>query len=428
MGNCIGKRSLADHQRDPPTSSKNFVAGQLHSHNHRRAKPVSTLLLPASSSSFGPLNTLAERSSSTRSQLSDVKETDIVFSDDHDKNVRKVIQYPSSSPHMTTTPATNKPLVLLPTVSSVQSSSEYKKFKSSKTLINLRENRIKQPFALIINEEETTMGHLFSKEKDINKANDRRNDEEETVNIDIKVHIDTNESAKENEQYFTTIDEPQMPSTATMVNTKEVLQGKLNQHWTERLARGTLLFIYLFIEESLDTSPASSLFDSSLSSLSCNTTPFSSQDRLILSSSPSSSSSVVLSPISSSTSIVPSGQPSRSNKPSQSINSHGARSLTYAEQIYFYHPSSNPVPSKELFTAVLPVSAARPHHDFFISEFHQNISSHSCTTLSKLIDDVRQQQFIRIHRSSQVVLIEHQQLQCVHLKYEENSLEEPNRP
>lgn len=176
------------------------------------------------------------------------------------------------------------------------------------------------------------------------------------------------------------------------------------------------MFVYLFLEESLDASPASSLFDSSLSSLSCNTTPFSSQDRLILSSSPSSSSSVVLSPISS-TPIVPSCQPSRSNKPFQSINSHGARSLTYAEQIYFHPASSGLVPSKELFTAVLPASASRSQHDFFISELHQNISSHSCTTLSKVIDDVRQQQFIRIHRSSQVVLIEHQQLQCIHFKY-----------
>lgn len=226
MGNCIGKKSLADHPRGLPSSSKNVASSKLYSQNHRRTKPTLTLLLPTHSS--GPLNRSEERSDISLSQLSDVNETDLVFSNDHDENVRKVIPYSSSSPHTTTTPATNKPLVFLPTVSFAQPSSDDKKIKSSKILINFSETRIKQPFTLIINEHDSTMGHLFSKEKDINKANDRRNDEDEdeSMNIDIKVHIDEKESAKENEPYFTIIDEPKVSSTEIMVNSEEVLQGK----------------------------------------------------------------------------------------------------------------------------------------------------------------------------------------------------------
>lgn len=154
------------------------------------------------------------------------------------------------------------------------------------------------------------------------------------------------------------------------------------------------------------------MFDASLSSLSCNTTPFSSQDRLILSSSPSSSSSVVLSPISSST-IVSLAQTSRSTKiQSQAIYSHGSRSLTYAEQIYFHQ-----VRSADLFKAVLPISSSsRHHHDPLINEFHQNIRSNLCRTLKTVIDNVLQQEFLRVHRSSQVILVEHDQFDCARLK------------
>jgi hypothetical protein len=139
------------------------------------------------------------------------------------------------------------------------------------------------------------------------------------------------------------------------------------------------------------------LFDSSLSSLSCNTTPFSSQDRLILSSSSSSSSSAVLSPISQSTKI-----------------SNGSRSLNYADQIYLNNQSST---IDEILTTILPISSSsRYNNDLFLNEFHQNIHLHNCKILRTVIDNVIQQQFIRIHQSSKVILIEHKELQCVHLK------------
>jgi hypothetical protein len=175
--------------------------------------------------------------------------------------------------------------------------------------------------------------------------------------------------------------------------------------------------VYIIISESLDTSPSPSLFDSSLSSLSCNTTPFSSQDRLILSSSSSSSSSAVISPLLS-TAIIPLPPSSRSNKTNQFINHHGSRSLTYSEQIYLNNQSSYLLSSNEIFTTVLPVSSSsfRYNNDFFINEFYQNLISHNCKTLRTVIDNVAQQQFIRIHQSSKVILIEHKELECVHLK------------
>ncbi len=147
------------------------------------------------------------------------------------------------------------------------------------------------------------------------------------------------------------------------------------------------------------------MFDSSLSSLSCNTTPFSSQDRLILS---SSSSSSVLSPILSTALIpLPPSSSSHSNK-----TPNGSRSLTYADQIYLNNQST----IDEILTTVLPISSSRYNNDLFLNEFHQNILSHNCKILRTVIDNVIQQQFIRIHQSSKVILIEHKELQCVHLK------------
>jgi hypothetical protein len=173
------------------------------------------------------------------------------------------------------------------------------------------------------------------------------------------------------------------------------------------------LFVYIIISDSLDTSPSPSLFDSSLSSLSCNTTPFSSQDRLILSSSSSSSSSAVISPLLS-TAIIPLPPSSHSNKINQS---NGSRSLTYSEQIYLNNQSSYLLSSNEILTTILPaLSSSRYNNDLFINEFHQNILSHNCKTLRTVIDNVQQQQFIRIHQSSKVILIEHKELECVHLK------------
>lgn len=162
----------------------------------------------------------------------------------------------------------------------------------------------------------------------------------------------------------------------------------------------------MITKESLDASPTSSLFDSSLSSLSCNTTPFSSQDRLILSSSPSSTSSVVPSPISSLTVV-----------PSNNIHPSTSRYLNYADQIYFNDRLTD-LPSfhEKDFDKKLPMFSSRQKNDFFLSEFHKNVVSHRCVTLKTIIDNVLQQQFVRVHRSTQSILIEHRQLDCTHLK------------
>ncbi|CAF1076621.1 unnamed protein product [Rotaria sp. Silwood1] len=393
MGNCIGKKSTLHHKQRRHSPSTKINSTKLYCNDQRPTKQEPLLLL--SSSSISPLNTSTERSSIFLSHLSNVKEIDIILNDNDDSE-RKVIQY--SSPSLltaTTTTATTSPtneqLVFIhtsSTLSPVQLSSECKKFKSSNTSIVFDENNKRQAFKLTANEANTTMGQLVSKEKDISKQNDN-DDIDEKVNIDIKVHIIDNDENK-NHQYFTIIND-QIPTQETMINTQDIVQ------------------------ESLNTSSSPSLFDSSLSSISCNSTPFSSQDRLILSSSPSSSSSAVISPIAS-TATIPIPPCSHSNKTNSLINQYGSRSLTYSEQIYLNNQSSYICPSNEIFTTVLPASSSRCHNDLFINEFHQNIISHNCKTLSSIIDDVVQQQFIRIHRCSKTILIEHKELECVHLK------------
>ncbi|CAF3945714.1 unnamed protein product [Rotaria sp. Silwood2] len=154
-----------------------------------------------------------------------------------------------------------------------------------------------------------------------------------------------------------------------------------------------LIFTQEIISESTSTSPSPTLSDSSLSSLSCNTTSFSSQDQLILS---SSCSSTEINPVLSSY---------------QLINHNRFHSIPYNEQIYYDNQSIN-----EIFSTVLPVSFPRCKNDLFLSEFHQNTISHNCRTLSSVIDDVVQQEFIRIHRRTKTVLIEHKQFECINLK------------
>ncbi|CAF1516833.1 unnamed protein product [Rotaria sordida] len=386
MGNCIGKKSTLHHKQRRNSPSIKINSTKLYCNEQRPTKQESLLLL----STISPLNTSTERNSIFLSHLSDVKDIDIIYNDNDDSE-RKVIQYSSFSLLPTTTSPTNEQHVLMHTpsiLSPVQLSSECKKFKSSNTSIVFDDNNIRQAFKLTINEENTTMGQLVSKEKDISKQNDN-DDIDEKVNIDIKVHIIDNDQNK-NHQYFTIIND-QIPTSETMINTQEKVQ------------------------EPLNTSPSSSLFDSSLSSLSCNSTPFSSQDRLILSSSPSSSSSAVISPIAS-TAIIPIPPCSHSYKTNPLINQNGSRSLPYSEQIYLNNQSSSICPSNEIFTTILPASSSHRNNDLFINEFHQNIISHNCKTLSAIIDDVVQQQYIRIHRCSKAILNEHKELECVHLK------------
>jgi hypothetical protein len=215
MGNCIGKKSEIHHKHGRYSSSRTVPS------THRPTKSVSSFLLAS------PLNTSLERHSIFLSHLSEVEETDIVFND-NDESERKVIQY--SSPTLLPTPtspllpSTNDQLVFRHTpsiLSPVQLSSECKKCKPSNTVIVFSENHIKQPFTLMTNEQDTTtMGHLFSKEKDINKENDN-SDGNEKMNRDIKVNITDNDQSG-NHQYFTIINDKNLSNRETMVNA----QGK----------------------------------------------------------------------------------------------------------------------------------------------------------------------------------------------------------
>jgi hypothetical protein len=220
MGNCIGKKSNIHHKQCRYSSSRTITSIQ------RPTKQTQSFLLASSS----PLNTSLERRRTFLSHLSDVKETNIIFND-NDENERKVIQYssPSLLPTTTLSPQTNDQLVFMHTpsiLSPVQLSSECKKFKSSNTIRVFSENHIKQPFTLMTNEQDTTMGHLFSKEKGTNKENDN-SDGNEKMSIDIKVHITDNDQSKTH-QYFTIINEKKLSNRDTMVNTREIVQGKLN--------------------------------------------------------------------------------------------------------------------------------------------------------------------------------------------------------
>ncbi|CAF3717151.1 unnamed protein product [Rotaria sordida] len=217
----------------------------------------------------------------------------------------------------------------LPTLSPVQLSIQCKKFKSNNNVIDFSETNIAYPITLIQNEQDTTMEYVSSEETEINNNN------------------------KEEVQTFT----------------QEI------------------------ILESVGTSPSPTLSDSSFSSLSCNTTSFSSQDRLILS---SSCSSTEINPILSSYQLT---------------NSNRFHSLSYNEQIYFDNQSTN-----EIFSTILPVSFSHCKNDLFLSEFHKNTISHNCKTLSSVIDDIVQQEFIRIHRRTKTILIEHKQFECINLK------------
>lgn len=370
MGNCIGKKSEI-HRRH--SSSSNLPSVQ------RSIKPVASFKLAT------PLNTSSERHNIVLPHsLDEEEESHIHLLNNNDQHAKNVIQYSS--------PSTNEQFFVIhsPSVvisSPVQLSNEYQKLKSSKTVIVFSENHIKQPFTLLTNEQETTMGHLFNKENDINK---------EQMNKDIKVYLSDNDQSKTH-QYFTIINEQNLSERETMVHSREIAQGKL---------RRSIDFRICFLLEPIETSLASSLFDSSLSSLSCNTTPFSSQDRLILSSSSSSSALTPLPP-------PPTSSSSHSNK-----ISHNSRALTYSDQIYLNNQSSSLFISDEPFTTVLPVSSSssRHHNDQFLNEFHQNILVHPCKTLRTVIDNVIHQQFIRIHQASKVILIEHKELQCIHLK------------
>jgi hypothetical protein len=138
MGNCIGKKSPAQNKhRKRPHSTK------LHVNNQRTTPPP---LLVQSSAPF--------------SHLSDIKEPDILFNNDEESE-KKVVQYSSS---LTTT--NNGQFFLThtpPTSSPDQLSVQCKKFKSTDTVREFSENSI----SLLTNEQDTTMGFLFSKEKEI---------------------------------------------------------------------------------------------------------------------------------------------------------------------------------------------------------------------------------------------------------------------
>lgn len=218
MGNCIGKKSIKGNKHRGHSPSTKINSNKLYYNDQRPTKQTSLL-----SSSSSPLNTSSERNSSFLSHLSIAKETDTSLND-NDESERKVIQYSSPSFLASTISPPNEQLVFvhtLPTLLPVQLSSECKKFKSSNTSIVFDENHIKQAFKLTISEGNTTMGHLLSKGNDINKQNEN-GDSIEKVSIDIKVHVTDNDQNK-NHQYFTIIDD----QISTMVNTREIVQGKV---------------------------------------------------------------------------------------------------------------------------------------------------------------------------------------------------------
>ena len=238
MGNCIGKKSTLHQSQHRHVPSTILTSTKLYCNDQRSIKQTPSASLP--------LNTSSERSNIFLSHLSNVKETDIIF-DDNDESEKKVIQYSSLSLLATTTSQTNDQLVFIhtpSTLSPVQLSSECnKKSKSSSnTVIVFSENNIKQPFTLTTNEQDTTMGHLFNKEKDINKENDDSIGNEK-VNIDIKVHIIDKDQSK-NHQYFTIINDQKLLKRETMVNTQEILQGKLTNIFKKLFGN---LFVYIFI-------------------------------------------------------------------------------------------------------------------------------------------------------------------------------------
>nr|BAJ93594.1 predicted protein [Hordeum vulgare subsp. vulgare] len=385
MGNCIGKKSAAYDKQRRHSSATLGTSAKLYCNDQRPTKQVPSLVLASPSI----LNTSSERKTIFRSHLSDVQQANVTCNDNDESKRKSIIQYSTPSLLATMTPSTNESYVFMhtpSTLSPVQLSSECcKKIKSSNAMVVFGENHINQALTLTTTEQEMTVGHLFSKKKDLNKENDNKHDNTK-LNIDIETHRTDNEQHK-SQDYFTIINEDKQLNTETMIDTQEI------------------------IAETLDTSRSPSLFDSSLSSLSRNTTPFSSQDRLILSSSPSSSSSTA----------IPSFTSCNRSTKTNPFNTHNSsRSLTYAEQIYLNNQFSYLCPSEENFTVVLPPSSlsssSRSAHDLFINEFHQNMVSRHCKTLKTVIDNVVQQQFIRIHQCSKVILIEHKELECEHLK------------
>ena len=204
MGNCIGKKSDLHRRHSSALTSPSV---------QRSLRPIPPFKLAL------PLNPSSERHNLILSHSSEVRE-----SNKNDQNESRVIQYSSLS--------TNEQFLLIHphppsivVVSPVQLTNEYKKLKSSKTVIVLSENDTKQPFTLLTNEQDTTMGHLFNKANDINKENDNSHGNDQ-VNIDIKVHTIDNEQSKTH-HYFAIIDEENLSHRNKMHNSPEIVQGMI---------------------------------------------------------------------------------------------------------------------------------------------------------------------------------------------------------
>jgi len=135
MGNCMGKKSSAQSKHHRYSSCNNQLG--------------KTQIL---------LSSLSDQTHSRLSHISDIKKADILCN-----NEEKVVQHSSS---ITTT---NDRFIFVhpssPILSPDQLSFQYKKFKSSNTVRDFNENNIIQSITLRKNEEDTTMGYLFSKEK-----------------------------------------------------------------------------------------------------------------------------------------------------------------------------------------------------------------------------------------------------------------------
>lgn len=226
MGNCIGKKSAAYDKQRRHSSATLGTSAKLYCNDQRPTKQVPSLVLASPSI----LNTSSERKTIFRSHLSDVQQANVTCNDNDESKRKSIIQYSTPSLLATMTPSTNESYVFMhtpSTLSPVQLSSECcKKIKSSNAMVVFGENHINQALTLTTTEQEMTVGHLFSKKKDLNKENDNKHDNTK-LNIDIEIHRTDNEQHK-SQDYFTIINEDKQLNTETMIDTQEIIAGELN--------------------------------------------------------------------------------------------------------------------------------------------------------------------------------------------------------
>lgn len=331
MGNCLGRKSIDRKKHLQQTTSTRTVRTTSKFSYHDQVSPISTSI------------STQTRTPSICSPVFEVKQSSSLSNAD-EKCDNEVMQDDLTSLLATL----HETFTTLSTSSSVSSAPSlvvpWKKFKADPTETDTREDNQGSAITLLVRTQDALMGHLFS-------TNKEKDDQQVPLSL--------------------------LPSQS----------GRSN----ESFSFSSSGFQDRFFLEASDASSAPSLSESSLSSLSRSTTPFSSEDQLILSSSSSSSAVLSFSP--------------------PLINHNRGRSSNYSDLIYLNRPWPT-----ETYAFLLPMTSSRSPQDLLLNEFHQKITFHPCLQLRSVIDDVVQQQGIRIHRRSQSVLIEHDELECVHLR------------